>query len=221
MKSSITVLLPAYNEEKAIGKVIHDINALSRNYNILVVDNACTNGTAKKVAALGVEVLYEAEKGKGNAIRAGFKHIKTPLVVMIDADGTYPVDAIPVCCDALLEYDVVKGARQEKEDGSMSKVHKFGNWGLSILASVLYGYRVKDVCSGLWAFRMVSLNKFKLTSAGFTLEADIFINTVKNKCKLKEITIPYSKRVDGDEAKLRFIDGFKIAWFLIRKRWSK
>lgn len=215
---SITVLLPAFNEEKAIGRVIEDIKALALNYEILVVNNLSTNDTEAKAIALGAKVLYEGEKGKGNAVRAGFKHIKTAFVVMIDADGTYPVDAIPICCGALLEYDVVKGARRRCDDGSMSKGHIFGNWALSMLASILYGHRVRDVCSGLWAFRMESLRKFKLTSAGFTLEADMFINTIKNGCKLKELPIAYYKRLDGDAAKLKLIDGFKIAWFLISRR---
>ncbi len=215
---SITVLLPAFNEEKSIGRVIQEINALSLNYEILVVDNACTNGTVGKATALDVKVLYEGKRGKGNAVRAGFKYIKTPFVVMIDADGTYPVDTIPMCCEALLEYDVVKGARQRYEDGSMSKGHKFGNWALSMLASILYGHRVRDVCSGLWAFRMESLQKFKLTSTSFTLEADLFINSVKTGCKFKELPIEYKKRIQGDKAKLKLIDGFKIAWFLVKGR---
>jgi len=217
---SITVLLPALNEEKAIGKVIQDIKNLQINCEVLVVDNCSTNGTAKVSTGLGVNVLIEKQRGKGNAVRAGFKHIETPYVVMIDADGTYPVDAIPMCCEALLEYDVVKGARLKCGDGVMSRGHRFGNWGLSMLASILYGHRVRDVCSGMWAFRTESLQKFKLTSTGFTLEADMFVNTVKNGCRLKELPIAYYKRADGDEAKLRLIDGFKIAWFLIRKKFS-
>lgn len=220
MQSTITVLLPAFNEEKAIEGVIQDIKALALNCEILVVNNLSTNGTEAKAIALGIKVLREDKKGKGNAVRAGFRHIKTDYVVMIDADGTYPVDAIPICCEALSDYDVVKGARQRCEDGAMSRRNEFGNWGLSMLASILYWQRVRDVCSGLWAFRMESLRRFKLTSAGFTLEADMFLNTVKKGCKLKEIPITYNKREEGDEAKLKLIDGFKIAWFLIKGRFN-
>lgn len=220
MQSTVTVLLPAFNEEKAIGRVIQEIKGLSLDYEILVVDNKSTNGTKAEATALGAKVLYEGKKGKGNAVRAGFKHIKTPYVVMIDADGTYPVDAIPMCCEALSDYDVVKGARLMDEEGAMSRGHKFGNWGLSMLASILYGCRVRDVCSGLWAFRVGALRKFRLTSSSFTLEADMFINTVRTQCRFKEIPIKYRKRADGDMAKLKLIDGFKIAWFLVKRRFA-
>lgn len=218
---TITVLLPALNEEKAIGKVIRDIRKLPIDCGVLVVDNGSTDGTVKVANALGAKVLHEKRKGKGNAVRTGFKHINTDYVVMIDADGTYPVEAIPGCCEALAEYDVVKGNRQWFDGEAMSNVHSFGNKALSMIASILYGRRVLDVCSGLWAFRIEGLRKFKLTSSGFTLEADMFINTVKTGCKLKELPIKYGKRADGDEAKLKFIDGLKIGWFLIRKRFSR
>lgn len=219
MQSSVTVLLPAFNEEKAIGKVIQEINALSLNYEILVVDNLSTNRTEEKAIALGVKVLHEGKRGKGNAVRAGFKYIKTPFVVMMDGDFTYLAKHLPEIVRSLDNgADVVIGYRHKRAKGSMSRMNTIGNCGLSILASVLYGVHVKDMCSGMWGFRRNVLSRYKISSNGFTLEADLFINTVKGKYKLAQIPIGYRARLDGSVAKLGIKDGFKIAWFLIRGR---
>jgi len=218
----VTVLLPAFNEEKAIGRVIQDIKALALNYEILVVDNKSTNGTEAEATALGAKVLYEGEKGKGNAVRTGFKHIKPPFVVMIDSDFTYPAKHIPEIMEQIENgADVVIGYRHKRAKGSMSFMNTIGNWGLSMLASILYGVRVKDVCSGMWGFRRDVLSSYKLSSGGFTLEADLFVNTVKGKYKLAQIPIEYRARLDGSVAKLGIKDGFKIAWFLIRGRFRR
>ena len=214
----VTVILPAFNEAKAIGKVIQEIRSLPIGCQVFVVDNLCTDNTPTIALDLGVLVIYEKKKGKGMAVRTGFKHASTPYIAMIDADGTYPVGSIPAFCEALSEYDVVKGNRKWCENGAMTKTHKFGNRMLSLLASILFGHRTRDVCSGMWAFRKECLDKFNLTSTGFTLEADLFINTVTTGCSLKELPIEYKKRIQGDKAKLMLRDGFEIGWFIIRRR---
>lgn len=218
---SITVLLPALNEEKAIGKVIQDIKHLPIDCAVLVVDNLSTNGTVVEAKALGVKVVREKRKGKGNAVRTGFKHIKTSFVVMVDGDFTYPAKHIPGIIRCLENgADVVIGYRHKRAKGSMSRKNTIGNCGLSILASLLYGVHVKDVCSGMWGFSRKALSKYKLSSNGFTLEADLFINTVKGKHKLVQIPIEYRARLDGSVAKLGIKDGFKIGWFLIKGRFN-
>ena len=213
----VTIILPALNEAKAIGKVIKEIRSLPIECQILVVDNLSTDDTPAIALGLGATVIYEKNKGKGMAVRTGLKYASTPYVVMIDADGTYPVDAIVSFCEALSEYDIVKGERKWCESGAITKTHRFGNYMLSLLASFLFLCRTRDVCSGMWAFRKECLDKFNLTSAGFTLEADFFANTVLTGCKLKELPIEYRKRIQGDKTKLMMRDGLEIGWFLIRR----
>lgn len=220
VENNISVIIPALNEEKAIGKVIEAIKMLPIECEVVVVDNGSMDKTVEIAESLGVRVLHESKKGKGMAIRTGIEHTDTLYGVMIDADGTYPIDVIPTFCGMLLEYDVVKGHRCWCENKAMTKMHKFGNRVLSLLASVLYGRRVRDVCSGLWAFRLDKIREFNLTSAGFTLEADLFVNSVRTGCRLKELPIKYGKRIQGDKAKLVLGDGFRIGWFLIKKRWG-
>ena len=136
--------------------------------------------------------------------------------MMMDADYTYPAKHI---LDLLANLeDVSMGYRHKREAGAMTRMNAFGNRMLSLLASVLYRRKVHDVCTGMWAFRGDVLNKFTLTSTGFTLEADLFVNAVRSGCRISEVPIEYRRRLDGCKPKLRVLDGFKIGLFLLKKR---
>jgi len=215
------VLLPALNEEEAIGQTIDDVRLHLPGCQLVVVDNYSTNGTRRIVKGKGVR-LISTPRGKGLAVRTallGILPTNFKWLVMIDADFTYPAEHIPVVISELEKgADVVMGYRQELEMGSMTDIHAFGNTGLSLMASLLYLKWVRDVCTGMWGFRRDALKKFKLTSPKFTLEADFFVNAVKTKCNITQIPISYRARVDGSLPKLKVSDGFDIGWFLIKKR---
>lgn len=219
-KEEITVILPAYNEEQAIGRVIDEIRSLPIECKILVGDNASTDMTQHIAWGKGVELFYIQEKGKGNVIKVLLRHVDTPYVVMVNADYTYPLSYAMTIHQllSLSRADVVMGYRNIKEKDSMTLTNSLGNWCLSLLASILYGKRVYDVCTGMWGFKTDGLKKFSLTSEGFTLEADLFTNVIKNKCRVEQIPIAYRARLDGSKTKLKVRDGFKIAWFLIKRR---
>lgn len=210
----LTVILPARNEVEAIGKVLDELG----NFEVIVVDSNSTNGTREEVLKRGIPIMNEDRRGKGNAVRKAIPHILTEKVVMIDSDYTYPTEYIPMIDGLLDEVDVVICYRKWKEKGSMSFLNSFGNYFLSKLASLLYGYKVYDVCSGMWGFRTEKLQRFNPTSGGFTLEADLFVNSVRNGCKISQIPIEYRRRLGGSEPKLKLGDGFKIAWFLIKSK---
>lgn len=219
--SELTVILPSYNEEKAIGKVIDEIRSLPVKCDILVVDNNSTDDTYNIALYKEAKVVTAELQGKGNAMKKGFKLVNSPYVVMMNSDYTYPVGYIPLFYQLLSkEYDVVVGYRYWKQSNSMSLANFLGNKILSQLASVLYRKRIKDVCTGLWGFRKEVLNKFEIQSEGFTLEAELFTEVVRHECNLVQIPISYRARQDGSKAKLRIWDGFKIGWFLIKKRWK-
>lgn len=220
MDNDTTVILPTRNEAKAIKKIIAGIRALPIKTEVLVVDGLSQDNTDKIAEKLGATVIYERQKGKGIAIRTALKEVKTPYVVMIDADNTYPVEAIPAMLRMFPIYDIVKGHRNWLMEGAMTKTHHFGNWALSWLATILYGKKTKDLCSGMWAMKMDKVKQFDLISNGFTLEADLYINTVRTRCKFAEVPIIYKKRIEGDKAKLTLTDGLKIGWFLIRMRFK-
>lgn len=216
----VTVILPAFNEERSIGATIEEIRALPLKTRIFVIDNLSEDNTAEIAYQKKAYVFYELTKGKGYAVRRGFGFARTPFVVMLNSDCTYPAKYIVEAYNILKggNADIVMGYRKYKEGGSMSRLNKFGNWCLSWLASILYCHYVRDVCTGFWVFRREALQGFNLTSAGFTLEADMFVNAVRQNCKIAQIPIGYRARLGGSDAKLIVWDGFKIGWFLIKRR---
>jgi len=216
-ESDLTIILPTYNEEGAVGLVIDEIKALSLNCNILVVDGNSIDETSNIVAWKKVPMMIDSGEGKGSAMQQGFKAVKTPYVIMMDSDYTYPAEYIPLMYYLLISgYNVVTGYRYSREKDSMTSLNLVGNRMLSFLASILYRYDIIDVCSGMWGFRKEALEGFNLISKGFTFEADLFINARKNNCRISQIPITYRKRPEGSRAKLKVSDGLKIGWFLLR-----
>ena len=224
-QKGVVVLIPTLNEAKAIGQTIDDVLEYLPKCRVLVLDSYSLNGTADKARDKGAVVINAVKGGKGIALRSVLPQIiassRVDYYVMIDGDFTYPAKHFPELIKSLDNgADVVIGYRDERAKGSMSRMNRIGNWGLSMLASILYGTYVRDVCSGMWGFSKRALSGYKLSSKGFTLEADLFANTIKGKYKLAQIPIEYRARLDGSVAKLGVRDGFKIAWFLIRRRFA-
>lgn len=217
--SRTTILLPAYNEEGAIGRTIDEIKCFAPNSIVVVVDNNCSDATAHIAKSKGATVITCHKRGKGNAVRSAIEAVSTPYCITMDSDFAHPAKHIPEIM-ARLERgtDVVIGYRAIRTSESISTVHKVGNGCLSILASVLYGRWVKDICTGMWGFRSEALRELHLRSTGFTIEADMFVNAVRNGCAIEQIPIECRARDDGSQPKLRTVDGLKIGWFLITSR---
>ena len=219
--TDLTVILPAHNEELTIVATIEDIRLNMPIASILVADNCSTDRTRELAIKSGVSVITVDRKGKGNAVRAMMAVVKSPYLIMIDSDYTYPAKYIPkIVLNLSNGADVVMGYRQVVENRALTPINKFGNKALSLLASILYGKYVHDVCTGMWGFRREALKKMSLTSEGFTLEADLFANAVRTKSRIVQIPIYYRARVDGSMTKLKVQDGVKIGWFLLKARFS-
>lgn len=225
-QKGIVVLIPTLNEAKAIIKTLDDVLEYLPECQIVVLDSYSSNGTVDLVKSKPVAIINAPKGGKGLAVRSVLARVMSTFTgkcyVMLNGDYTYPARHILEFAE-LIENgaDVVIGYRNLRAKGAMSRMNAIGNWGLSMLASMLYRVRVKDVCSGMWGFHRDVLFRYKLSSKGFTLEADLFVNTVKGKYKLTQIPIEYRARLDGSVAKLGVGDGFKIAWFLIKSRFGR
>ena len=219
----ITLILPTRNEVKTLGLVLDEVKLLPFPVNILVSDYLSTDGTRELAFERGVKLLVIKERGKGAAIREALKLVETPYVVTANSDHTYPTNAIITIYRFLRDYnyDVVIGERVLKEKDSMTNLNSLGNLGLSWIAACLYMKAPVDFNSGMWGFKTEILRSFDLTGEFFTIEADYFVNSVKHKCKTAKIPIAYRARPNGSKTKLRISDGFKIAGFLLSKRFSK
>ena len=198
----ISIVLPALNEEEAIGKVIDEVpvkelEAKGYETEIIVVNNGSTDKTAEIAAAHGAKVIDEPNRGKGLAIRTGFKSVSGDFVFMLDSDFTYPAGHITQMM-GLLEtgYDVVLGSRLKGsvEHGAMRRLNLFGNHVLAFMASILYGTRVSDLCTGCWGFRGPVVNDLRLDAIGFELEANLFTQVARKGYRIAEVPLNYRRR---------------------------
>jgi glycosyltransferase involved in cell wall biosynthesis len=225
MSCDLTILLPAYNEEAAIGLLLDEIRSeVKIPHKVLVIDNNSNDKTMDIALEKGAVVVFERTPGKGNAIRCGITKIDTDYTIMMNSDLTYPPQHVEAIRELLIRgNDVVIGSRTLLEKGAMSHLHAIGNWYLSALASVLYGKRIIDLCTGMWGFKTEVLKSLPIDSNHFTLEADILINVIGDGYQFTQIPIGYRSRVNGDKSKLRLSDGLAISNFLIKKRmrWQK
>lgn len=201
-KPEIVVIIPAFNEENAVDKVILEIPK-SHVSEVIVVNNNSSDSTRTKAADAGATVIDEMRQGYGYACLKGLSYLKnrspTPdLVVFIDADYSDFPEQLPQLILPIIEenHDMVVGSRAigGREKGSMTIQQIFGNWLATRLLKLLYGVTFTD----LGPFRVIKYNKLleldmKDTTYGWTVEMQV--KAVKKKMKVKEIPVRYRKRI--------------------------
>ena len=219
MDKKIAVLLPTLNEKVSIGRTIKEIQAYLPSAQIVVADSSA-DGTAEIAAKLGALVIKVPKAGKGKAVQDVLPGLQLyEKIIMIDGDYTYPAKYLPRMIWMMDNgADVVVGNRTQFPREAMSHTNQAGNKILSLLASILYFTWMPDVCSGMWGFQQTVIGKFHITSKGFTLEADLFVNAVRTNCRI--MTLPIEYRARTDKSKLTVLDGVKIGLFLIRERFK-
>ena len=218
---SITIIIPCLNEEQGIEKVLRATPDFVDE--VIVVDNNSTDRTSEVAASLGAKVIREEVRGYGRAYKRGFAAATSDLIVTLDGDQSYPVDALSYLLEAFLhlEVDFLNMSRFPARDPrAMSFKNKFGNWILSFWMSVLFFHWVRDSQSGMWVFRRSILKDMKLISDGMAFSEEIKIEALKsNRVRFAEISIQYTSRLG--EIKLNpWRDGFYNLWFLLKKRFS-
>jgi glycosyltransferase involved in cell wall biosynthesis len=220
--NKITVIIPCLNEEQGIAKVLRDMPDFVDE--VIVVDNDSTDGTSEVAASLGAQVIREQVRGYGRAYKRGFACATGDIIVTLDGDHSYPVDAISYLLEAFLHLgvDFLNASRFPVRDGrAMSFKHKFGNLVLSLAMSVLFFRWVRDSQSGMWVLRRSVLKEMRLVSDGMAFSEEIKIEAIRNRrIRFGEISILYSSRLG--EAKLNpWKDGMQNLSFLVRKRFAR
>jgi len=221
---SLSILLPALNEEDGVADVLDRIQRLTLHrkglaYSVHLLDGHSTDRTRAVAAQRGAQVFVQTGSGKGSAFREFVPQIKDKFAILMDSDGTYPPEVIPELVGLLGPgTPIVLGSRLQgsMKDGAMSLTNYMGNRLLSWFASFLFGTRISDVCSGMWCFVSDRLKSLNLTATGFELEADIFAECARLEIPITEVPIEYGRRIG--ETKLRFSAGLRIALALLRKR---
>jgi len=214
---AVSVIIPAYNEEKTIGNIIeettHIMDDLKMPYEIIVVDDGSTDRTRERASRYKATVLSNGKnQGKGYALIKGFQHAQGDIIVTVDADGAHNPKEIPDLIKPLFNgTDIVAGSRflgQGKDH--TSKLHIVGNHLINMTIMILTRKTVTDSQTGLRAFKKEFLKKISLKSNGYDIETEITVKGLKNGFKFQEIPITCRKR-EYSISRLKIIsDGIKI-----------
>jgi glycosyltransferase involved in cell wall biosynthesis len=211
----IAVLIPCYNEEQTIAKVISDAKAALPEAVIYVYDNNSRDRSAEIALAAGAVVREEYLQGKGNVIRRMFREIEAHCYVMIDGDDTYPIDQAPAMVEKVLKgkIDMVVGDRLSSTYFTENKrpFHNVGNSIVRRTINQLFKCNIKDIMTGFRAFSHEFVKTFPVLSQGFEIETEMTIHAVFNVMSIDNIVVDYRDRPAGSESKLNtFKDGFKV-----------
>jgi glycosyltransferase involved in cell wall biosynthesis len=226
-KPEILIILPTLDEEPTIGRVIDEIprkalEGAGYKVRVLVVDGNSTDRTREIAEAKGASTIIERRRGKGIAVSRALSTLKADFIFMLDADFTYPAGYIPDMLKLLESHQAVIGSRMRgrRERGAMSRLNLAGNYLLSLIATVFYGKKISDVCSGFWGFRGEVVKNLHLRASAFDLEAEIFSQLARRGYSIAEIPVDYRRRLSPP--KLRSLrDGTRIGWALITRRFRR
>lgn len=215
---TISVVIPTINERLNIKEVLPKIPEFVDE--IIVVDGCSTDGTIGEVRKYrnDAKIFIEKIRGKGAALKRGFKEASGDLVVMMDADGSHDPKELSALINPVLNgYDVAKASRLLPGGGSDDFTHfrRFGNKMFVTMVNTLYGSNYTDLCYGYRAFKREVLGKVKLRSDGFEIETEQSILMIKAGLKIREVPSFEAKRKNGNSRLNSFRDGWRILTMII------
>ena len=217
----IAILIPCYNEEKTIAKVVSDAKAALPEAVIYVYDNNSTDKTVELAGQAGAVIRHEYMQGKGNVIRRMFREIDAKCYIMVDGDDTYPMEYAREMCDKVLNHnaDMVVGDRLSSTYFTENKrpFHNFGNSLVRKSINQLFECDIKDIMTGFRAFSYQFVKTFPVLSKGFEIETEMTIHAVSNNMQVENVIVEYRDRPEGSESKLNtYSDGMKVIFTIIR-----
>jgi Glycosyltransferases involved in cell wall biogenesis len=221
----ITIVIPALNEEQAIGPVIKEIpidelKKMGYAVEIMVIDNGSIDKTRHIANSHGAKVIVQPIKGYGNAYKAGFANATGDIIATGDADLTYPFGDLPKIIKKMEDEDldfITTDRLTNLQPGVMSKTHYYGNLLLKFITKTLFGLPCKDSQSGMWIFKSSIWSKMNVKSSGMPFSQELKIEAYKKGFRCAEVPINYRARVG--EVKLSTIkDGLGNMFHLIKKR---
>ena len=212
----IAVLVPCYNEELTVEKVISDFNTYLPEAKVYVYDNNSTDNTYELAVKSGAIVKKELRQGKGNVVRSMFRDIDADVYIMIDGDDTYPVEEIRKLIEpvAIGDADMVIGDRLSNGTYAAENKRGFHNFGNNLVRNLinrLFDGNINDIMTGYRVFNRTFVKTMPVMSEGFQIETELSIFSLVNRFKIVEIPIIYRDRPEGSVSKLNtFKDGFKV-----------
>ncbi len=211
---TIAVLIPCYQEEKTIAKVVADFKRVLPDAPVYVYDNNCTDATARLAREAGAIVRREKRQGKGFVVASMFEQVDADILVMVDGDDTYDAKSVSLLLEPILQGDADMTAATrlvEHEEKSFRNFHLLGNKLVCIVINKMFGSQIGDIFSGYRAFTRECAAKIPITARGFDVETELTLQALYRGMVIKEIRAPYGKRPEGSFSKLNtFSDGFRV-----------
>jgi glycosyltransferase involved in cell wall biosynthesis len=210
---SVAVLIPCYNEEAAIGKVVTDFYTAIPDATVFVYDNNSTDRTMEVARANGAVVRMEPLQGKGHVVRRMFADIDADVYVLVDGDDTYDANVAPKMTQLLVDQqlDMVTVARDSPEPAAYRLGHKMGNAVLTGMVRFVFGNGISDMLSGYRVFSRRFVKSFPALAGGFETETEFTVHALALNMPVAEVRAPYRRRPAGSQSKLNtFRDGLHI-----------
>jgi glycosyltransferase involved in cell wall biosynthesis len=209
----VAVLVPCYNEEAAIAKVVADFRAALPGAALYVYDNNSKDQTAARAREAGATVRTEMRQGKGNVVRRMFADIEADIYVLVDGDDTYDAAAAPSMIARMIAdgADILTARRIHTDAAAYRPGHVFGNRMLTGLTATLFNVHLSDMLSGYRVFSRRFVKSFPFTAEGFAIETELTVHAVRLMMPMAEMDTRYKERPAGSVSKLNtWRDGFRI-----------
>ncbi len=218
----VSLVIPCYNEEEGLQVLLADIPSVVDE--VLVVDNNSTDTTGAVARSFGARVVFEPNKGYGNAYQTGFENATGDIIATMDADGMYPLESIRRLVKTVTNegYDFITTRRiPDRRRNFSSFLRYFGDVVLNITTRILFRVKLKDSQSGMWIFKKSILKLLNVKDPGMAMSQELKIEAYLNpEVKAIEIPILYRDERIGKSKLSVWRDGFRNLAYLFRKRWQ-
>jgi glycosyltransferase involved in cell wall biosynthesis len=215
----VAVLVPCYNEERAIAKVVADFRAALPDAALYVYDNNSTDGTVTAAEKAGAVVRRETYQGKGHVVRRMFNDVEADVYILVDGDATYDAASARAMVTKLVDerLDMVVATRVDRDPAAFRPGHRLGNRLLTGFVAHVFGRSITDMLSGYRVFSRRFVKSFPILSGGFEIETELTVHALELELPVGEIATPYFSRTSGSVSKLStWGDGFRILWTVFR-----
>jgi glycosyltransferase involved in cell wall biosynthesis len=215
----VAVIIPCLDEAPTIARVIEDFRRVLPAATIHVIDNGSTDGTAEIAAANGAQVLVETRRGKGFAVRTGFRRIDADFYVLVDGDDTYPAESVGALFEPVLagRADMSVGSRRTAGNSSQFRpMNRLGNRLIATFLRFLLRVKLMDILSGYRVMTRDFVQSVPITARDFEIEAELTVKAIERSYRLVEVPVNLRARPEGSFSKLRRVhDGRRITWTIV------